>query len=661
MKKIIAVLILLLAPVFVSASIDANLYYGLKNNEKVKELQQYLIDKGFLTSKATGNYYSLTYAAVKNYQTSKGIKSTGYVGPLTRQAINADLASATTSTTTTTTNTTTTTTTTETTTQQTQSTGTFDLSKNITYTDQSIIAPQPNFKLADFVLTNNTAEPINLNTIEVDLSIGSGSAISLYITNLYVDYGGNKTAIKEVIAEKNYWTINSQIPAGKTINLYVYANVDSSIPLNSTVTSGLLVKGTTANSNTAINTNSGNILAGQNSLFGASSLTATLDSQTPETRIVVANQTVVAGKFRFETSKDSFTLSELKFILPRSYGTSIISGAILLDTATQAVLTEKPIVVIDNGSNYFLDFSNLNIALPINNSKTITVSYTLSSYVSQLNANKNIAPTLVYVKAKNSKGGLVDGIATDYSNSITALYGGITLPAAGVSANNLYVFKSLPTLSADSFNTTASNNSDANLYTFSISADKSGEIFVKQIMFTINITDPSQSYPHFVNFKVIKGSVDYTGSVSVGTIVSNNYVDLTGDNGIGIGTNTVVLTFNKEETIAAGTTQTYTLKARAHNFVTSSTLGSDSVSTYVSSDNTATDGGKYLRMAFTKIYGLAESNSDVPLASYNFLWSDKSSSAFSIHSDLNGSSTPDWYSGFKVFNLPIPSQTVTAK
>ena len=75
-----------------NASLNTNLYYGLQNNSDVKQLQEFLIAKGFLTGSSTGNFFSLTLKAVKVYQTSVSISPTGYVGTLTRTAINNDLA-----------------------------------------------------------------------------------------------------------------------------------------------------------------------------------------------------------------------------------------------------------------------------------------------------------------------------------------------------------------------------------------------------------------------------------------------------------------------------------------------------------------------------------------------------------------------------------------
>lgn len=91
MKKLIIALSLLFIPFLVSASIDTNLYYGLHNNAEVKELQEFLIDKGLLIGPATGNFYTLTLKAVKNYQTSVSLPKSGYVGTLTRNSINQEL------------------------------------------------------------------------------------------------------------------------------------------------------------------------------------------------------------------------------------------------------------------------------------------------------------------------------------------------------------------------------------------------------------------------------------------------------------------------------------------------------------------------------------------------------------------------------------------
>lgn len=94
MKKIVAAFLLsiLLAPSVASAAINHNLYYGMRNNSEVKQLQSFLIAKKFLSGVPTGNFFGLTLKAVKAFQTSIKVKPTGYVGTATRKVINAALA-----------------------------------------------------------------------------------------------------------------------------------------------------------------------------------------------------------------------------------------------------------------------------------------------------------------------------------------------------------------------------------------------------------------------------------------------------------------------------------------------------------------------------------------------------------------------------------------
>lgn len=86
-KLLIVALFGLAIPTASYASIDVNLVYGT-HGEQVVELQEFLIDHGFLFGQATGNFYSLTKKAVQKYQNSVGLPTTGFVGILTRGKIN---------------------------------------------------------------------------------------------------------------------------------------------------------------------------------------------------------------------------------------------------------------------------------------------------------------------------------------------------------------------------------------------------------------------------------------------------------------------------------------------------------------------------------------------------------------------------------------------
>jgi peptidoglycan hydrolase-like protein with peptidoglycan-binding domain len=95
MKKLSLVLAIafFIVPSISLASINSNLQYGARG-QAVTELQNFLISKGFLSTQATGNFYSLTQKAVITYQQSVGLPNTGFVGPMTRTKINAELSVA---------------------------------------------------------------------------------------------------------------------------------------------------------------------------------------------------------------------------------------------------------------------------------------------------------------------------------------------------------------------------------------------------------------------------------------------------------------------------------------------------------------------------------------------------------------------------------------
>jgi peptidoglycan hydrolase-like protein with peptidoglycan-binding domain len=95
MKKVAYTLlfILILIPLALQAeTFSVSLGRGSKETAEVIKLQAFLVSEGFLSVSPTGNYLSLTETAVKAFQKSKGIDTTGYFGPLSRAAANSKFA-----------------------------------------------------------------------------------------------------------------------------------------------------------------------------------------------------------------------------------------------------------------------------------------------------------------------------------------------------------------------------------------------------------------------------------------------------------------------------------------------------------------------------------------------------------------------------------------
>ncbi len=96
MRKILAIVLLFSAVAgfagFVSAAVvqfKNDLYFGLRNNEEVRNLQQFLLDQGVYNGPITGNFFSLTLQGVKNFQKRQDISPmAGYFGPKSRKAAN---------------------------------------------------------------------------------------------------------------------------------------------------------------------------------------------------------------------------------------------------------------------------------------------------------------------------------------------------------------------------------------------------------------------------------------------------------------------------------------------------------------------------------------------------------------------------------------------
>ena len=93
MRKISVLLFVLLcgfAPAFASAAAVRSLSVGMSGAD-VKALQQALVDKGYLSTSATGTFGPATLAAVKKFQCASGIickgVAFGTVGPATRAAL----------------------------------------------------------------------------------------------------------------------------------------------------------------------------------------------------------------------------------------------------------------------------------------------------------------------------------------------------------------------------------------------------------------------------------------------------------------------------------------------------------------------------------------------------------------------------------------------
>jgi hypothetical protein len=537
------------------------------------------------------------------------------------------------------------------------SAGGLTLAKYTAFTDQSIVAPVTNAKIAHFTLTANTTEAVNLNTIVADTTF-----LSSWATNLYVKYGNNETtriANPSGTALANSWSINYQLPIGQTIDVIVYADISSSATSGSAVGAKVRVSGVTANSATSVcagtNTDCSTyaVLSGQTLTYTSGLATVATDNSTPVAAAIAGGQQVTAAAFKFTASYDSYTITEAKFTVPAN-ADAVIQSLVLKDGST--VLGTVPF----DGTQFWV--TGLNVPVAANTTKVLTADLILSTPFTNwdgtngvITTGKNVLVTLSYVKALNSQGAV----------KTTPVGSGITL-ATTHAGNALYVYKSIPTFTLKNDITgqgaSLTAGSSTPLYHFQVSADAKGPVSLKQLKFTVAVNGSVHANAYLSTFKLFRGSTDLVANSSV-TIQNTSSASLMAATAT-LASGTAVATFNTEESIPAGTTRDYYLYATGTHFGSSSGTA-DTVSISMPADSAAasSDSAEYWLAAAgaseTVLQQLATSSAQASGTDYNVIWSDNSALSHDYTIATTGSS--DWFNGYDILNLPLSSVGTVAQ
>lgn len=523
-------------------------------------------------------------------------------------------------------------------------TGGLVLSKYPAWTNQSVVAPLTASKLGHFTLSSGTTEAVNLTTLVVTLD-----KVSSYASNLYVKLGASTLATKASVSATNTWSINYALSAGQTVDAIVYGDVSSSMAGGITGVTGMYVNGTTSGSATSVcaDTNasctvgSESALAGQTLTYTSGSWSSALDGSSPLAGAVSGGKSVVVGRYKLTASNDSYTVQETEFTVanPTAANTAGVINYLVLKGPDGAVLATVPY----DGTNGYYNITGLTFPVSANTSKVLTVELDLATPYTNGKATdgvtvaptvnttgKDVKLTLSYLKVMNSQGA-------------------VTTPTTSVASNAIYVYKTVPTFTAGALTNTISTGSSTNLYKFSVKADDKGPVALKQLKFSITITDGSAAGTETLGtFKLFRGDTDLTSSVS---ILNTNGDTVESTSTIGEGTSTIIVVFDTEEQVPASATYTYTLKGTPATFA-SSTSGKDQISTYLVGDSASTAGGTV--NAQTKFFLDAAATAGIQTlnttaggtgggTAYNIIWSDNSAQ---VHDYTYDDSSADWFNGF---------------
>lgn len=532
--------------------------------------------------------------------------------------------------------------------------GGLTLSKDGSYTDQTVVAPLTAYKFGDFNLTANTTEAVNITAINVTLD-----EISSYQSNLYVKYGTKTTSVKPSLSTAlNSWSINETLAAGATIPIEVYMDANST-PTSGTATLTLDVDGTTVSS--AATADSASTTTGQNVAFSSGTFTAAFAS-TPQNQIVSGIQSVEVARFKFTSSYQEFTIQEVKIDpdIDDNGGSdnaeNIISSATLKDGST--VLATQSFNAVDtSGSTGAFYFTGLNVKVPASTSKTLTVvmEFAIPSVTADTSGLR-IIPDLTYVKYINPSGSV-----STISNS-----GGTNV------ANSTYVYRTVPTLTKNVLSgTTIINGAAQDLFSMKVAAPAQGDVAVKQFKVDVSWSDGGAASPadalELESLLLYKDGTNITSSV---TILRPDGQDITGTTGITesstAANNKIIVTWlaGTEDTINDGTSTTYTIRGTPQGFnITdaSTAANTDSVAlafnadtadvTFGTGDSDDLDWIGFLNTdvtytAIMRLYNVAAANASAEEA--QLIWSDMSAVA---HSASRTAGTGDWTNAYLLGSL----------
>jgi hypothetical protein len=272
-------------------------------------------------------------------------------------------------------------------------TGSATLSKQTSYPEQIVTLPKTAYKVGAWVLTNGSAEAINVTNLSLDVNDASHDGSSFDqsdLSNLYVVYGGSTSSTKSTVAAAdNDFSITRTLAKNETIVIEAYATLGSNVTVTDSVILDLSLTVTGASTGSSITSGMSDI-AGQEIDTAAGSFTSSVDS-TPA-KLAVSNSAVSAGTWRFRGENESYTLSELRF--------KVTSGS--QDTVNSITVNgvSQPLVLVSD--DYVATFPGLNLAVGTELPLNVTVN------TADINTNvptgDNVKLTLEHVKYRDSSG-----------------------------------------------------------------------------------------------------------------------------------------------------------------------------------------------------------------------------------------------------------------
>lgn len=401
--------------------------------------------------------------------------------------------------------------------------GSLTLAKQNSYPNQTAVIPQTNYKLGAFVLTGNDIEDVTLNSLQVDFTAGDQFTVAR-LSDVYLKYGSKTSTIKSTVtASGNTWSISESLPKNSSMVVEVYGNVSNFTVAggDDTMISSLLVTGTTNNSGQTVTTNGNAVLAGQTiTAASAGTIVSAVDASTPVSKLVVAGSTTPVAAYKFTTTNDTYTLTQVVLKVNNSNGATVIGNVVLKDGAT--VLATMPLA----GTS--VTFSNLSVAVPANGSKTLTAEVQLGNIgTGSGTSGANVGLTLDSFKANSSQG--VE--ATDGTDR---------------AGNAMYAYLAVPTITNVALPTSILGGAGTRtIAKFTVAADTNPIAWKKMIFSVMKSADP------VLTSATLWETGSNTQVAGTPTLTTVGATDTSG---------TIAFVATNEQQVSVGTPKTYELR-----------------------------------------------------------------------------------------------------
>jgi hypothetical protein len=524
-------------------------------------------------------------------------------------------------------------------------TGTLTGAKNTSYGNQNTVDGINAYKLGSYIISAAEGENINISNFTVGVTFtdnastsGETDTAATTLSDLYVKYGSKQTTPKASVSTSNSFSVSETMTNNTQMVVEVYVNVNSSIEATDTIVTTLAVTGTTAQSGTSATVSA---VTGQTITFQDGAITATVDSTTPTTDIVIANNSNVdVARFKFTTQYAPITIKDITVKMVTAASSRSVTGA-ALDLDNDGTADTPAVNFTLSGGQYYASFTGINFDFAANTNNTVRVLLNLNDVVDNGVSGDDVAVNL-------------------YSYKYAVSGSDTTATPSSLDGNSMIVKNTRPTVTKETLSAGILNGSEMSVYKFKVAADSNANVSIKQMKFAVTLTDNvgTNNTLTIGGFKLFRGSSDITANVSI-TDASTSPQNLkSGGSTIGEAGGTVIVRFTSEETIAKGTESTYTLKATPSGYTTGvdddafsvQMSGNDSSTAYnylVDSDATASE--------IVVALGDSACNNDTAA---NFIWSDNSVVLHSstVTDESGGSSaagsSADWTNSYLVKTLP---------